>query len=226
MNDQPLLLMKTNASKDNGFDIILILSILKELTSRLFSEFIEGPSLAAIFIGSSQSDAWVQVTEFNHFYPLRVEQQVYVDTERSPAQTSRQEMCPPPHNAFLEMQEMISLVEDHPPVRSSVEQQGVEMFPQLDNRLLKIQDIASSVGGIPPEQSAGPFSEQCVVRPPESTVVSSAPGHEGSLKHISKYLVQCVPVKPKKPSSSNFVTGASRLPKESKKLLTRKKKLL
>jgi len=63
------------------------------------------------------------------------------------------------------------------------------------------------------EQSAGPSGEQSV-RPSESIVVPSTPQHEGSLKYISKYLVQYIPVKPKRPSSSSCVTGTRILTSE------------
>jgi len=46
------------------------------------------------------------------------------DTEQSPVQ---KEMSSPPHNIFLETQDMVPVVEDYPPVRSSGEQQGLEM---------------------------------------------------------------------------------------------------
>ena len=52
----------------------------------------------------------------------------------------------------------------------------------------------------------GPSSEQSV-GPSQSTVVPSPPEHEGNLKYIIKYLVQYVPVKSKKPSSSSRVTA-------------------
>ena len=80
-------------------------------------------------------------------------------------------MSPPPDNVFLDMQDMVSPVEDYLPVRLSVEQQGVDMSPPPDNVL---QDMVSQVEDNPPEQSAGPSDEQSV-RPPESTVVPSAP---------------------------------------------------
>jgi len=65
----------------------------------------------------------------------------------------------------------------------------------------------------PPELLAGPSGEQSV-RQPEPTVAASGPQHEGSLKYINKYLVQYVPVKQKKPSSSSCVTGARILTSE------------
>jgi len=61
----------------------------------------------------------------------------------------------------------------------------------------------------------GPPGEvQNTVRPSEASTVASPPEHEGNLKYISKYLVQYVPVKQTKPSSSNCVTGARILASE------------
>jgi len=105
------------------------------------------------------------------------------------------------------MQDMLSPVQDYQPVRFSGEQQDVHMSPSPDNAS---KDVVSNN---PPELSAGPLDEQ-FVRQPEPTVVASAPQHEGSLKYINKYLVQYVPVKQKKPSSSSRVTGARILTSE------------
>ena len=41
------------------------------------------------------------------------------NTEQSLVKTLRQDMSPPPDNAFLDMQDMVSPVEDSPPVALS-----------------------------------------------------------------------------------------------------------
>ena len=165
--------------------------------------------MAAIFNESSQSE--LGLLNSTTVTPVDIEQQVDMasaDTEQpSVQQTSRQDTSPPPDNAFCDMQDMLSPMQDYQPVRLSGEQQDVHMYPPPDNAL---KDVVSDN---PPELSAGPSGEQSV-RQPEPTVVASAPQHKGSLKYINKYLVQYAPVKQKKPSSSSRVTGARILTSE------------
>jgi len=80
---------------------------------------------------------------------------------------------------------------------------------------IEMQDIAPPVENIP-EQTVGPSGEshdnatssEATVGPPPP------PAHEGELTCIRKYLVQYVPVKQSKPSSSSRVTGARILTSE------------
>ena len=165
---------------------------LKDQYPDCFQELssLEGPTLAAIFNESSQSE--LGLLNSTTVTPVDIEQQVDMasaDTKQLSVQTSRQDTSPPPDN---DMQDMVSPVQDYQPVRSSGEQQDVHMSPPPDNAL---KDVVSDN---PPELSAGPLSEQSV-RQPEPTAVASVPQHEGSLKYINKYLVQYVPVKQKKP---------------------------
>jgi len=102
--------------------------------------------LAAIFNESFQSDLpELGLLNSTTVTPVDVEQQVDIasaDTEQSPVQTSRQDMSPPPDNAFLVMQDMVSPMEDYLPVRLSGELQGVDMSPPPDNAL---QDMVTHV---------------------------------------------------------------------------------
>jgi len=95
---------------DNGFDIPdpQYLLWLKDRHSDRFQELksSEGPSLAAIFNESSQSDSLgLGLLNSATVTPVDVEQQVDMasaDTVKSPVQTLRQDMS---DNAFLDMQE-------------------------------------------------------------------------------------------------------------------------
>ncbi|XP_065908189.1 axoneme-associated protein mst101(3)-like [Dysidea avara] len=92
------------------------------------------------------------------------------------------------------------------------------MSPPPDNTLTEMQDVVSPVEDHPPEQHVRPPGEQSVVQgaatQSKSAVVCTPPEHEGELKYISKYLVQYVPVKAKKPPTSGRVTGARILTSE------------
>jgi len=112
-------------------------------------------------------------------------------------------MSPPPDNAS---QDTVSHVEDNPP------EQSARPLGEQSVRPLESTVVYSETQCNPPVQLAGPLGELSV-RSLESIVVP-APQNEGSLKYISKYLVQYVPVKPKKPSSSSCVTGARILTSE------------
>ena len=135
------------------------------------------------------------------------------------------DMSQPPDDALMEMQDVVSSVGDHPPEQQSAGPLrertvigGIEMSPPPDNTLTEMQDVVSPVEDHPPEQQVRPPGEQSVVQgaatQSKSAVVPTPPEHESELKYISKYLVQYVPVKAKKPPASGRVTGARILTSE------------
>jgi len=78
---------------------------------------------------------------------------------------------------------MVSHVEDNPP------EQSTRPLGEQSVRLPESTVVPSKTQHNPPVQSARLSGEQSV-RSLESTAVPSAPQNEGSLKYISKYLVQ------------------------------------
>jgi len=111
------------------------------------------------------------------------------------------DLSPPPDSTLTEMQPG----EDHTP-----EQQLAGVPPS--NNACTMMEMQSSMEDHPPEQHSG--KQSVVLRSSKSMAAPAPPEHEGELKYISKYLVQYVPVKPKKPSTASRVTGARILTSE------------
>jgi len=74
--------------------------------------------------------------------------------------------------------------------------QSLVQIPDMPS--LPDSDSVSPEENHPKDGASG--EAQITVRPPEATVVPSPPEHEDTMKYISKYLVQYVPVKQTKPS--------------------------